>query len=466
MKLLIIGSFFQESIRFKIGIDYYLEDLIRYLHKRKKIKISLLSVKDPKIKNKKKYWLKLESSVNLRRWIKKINDSNFDIILFHYEPSFFFGKEVFFNIFLSALNKKCLIFIQGFPPENQLIFPEIVKQLPNLFILTRSKSLNNYIARRYSVSKSKIFYLPPTIKPLSKKNDKKGADLRLRSSLGFDKKDILFITTGFIAPYKGTLNILRIIKQVIQKEPRVKLLILGPKTISDSFNHTGYYFRCKKYIVKNKLRGSVKIISKFFNRRELLQCLKNADFFISGHVNRLQACSLTLCEALSLKKIVFTSQTITNEDLIKDLENGVLIDIKDVKKAVIKITLVLKDKDLMKTIKDNLEFNFSTNNPTSVFRRYERVIQEVLRKKMKLTRNILQVFITKPVSLKKTILSRNNFIWGMKSNFNKIIVFSPLLLPLARYNTQPVVKKANDIFCKIQIKALRVIFHKHLFLAG
>lgn len=122
----------------------------------------------------------------------------------------------------------------------------------------------------------------------------------------------LLVTLGFIGPWKGQLELLKILSRLPQLRKKFVYLIAG-QVVDEN-----YYRQCREIINKEKLTAHVKIIKRFLSQKEFNFYLSQADIYLDYHTREKHTGSGTLAHALAAgKTILTTSNPYTNNQTIK-----------------------------------------------------------------------------------------------------------------------------------------------------
>ncbi len=113
----------------------------------------------------------------------------------------------------------------------EVFFSYLFSPFPKKIILP-SKDLVNLVKKYLSLSRKKVFYLPPT---LSTKRFYPKDKNKIRKKLGLKKEDRVIIYVGRIGFLKGS----DILSYVIEKNPDKKFIIIG-NIVDNSFKHINF----------------------------------------------------------------------------------------------------------------------------------------------------------------------------------------------------------------------------------
>ena len=144
-----------------------------------------------------------------------------------------------------------------------------------------------------------------------------------------------FVTVGRLEPYKSTMELLKVAKQL--KECRLRFVWYF---VGDGCLHS----EAKEYIANNDLTENIVLTGQIANPYPYIS---NADLFISGSVT--ETFGLSILEALYLGVPVVAYRYDAINELIEDGVNGIVVNTFD--EMFVKINKLLEDKELLHNLK-------------------------------------------------------------------------------------------------------------------
>jgi glycosyltransferase involved in cell wall biosynthesis len=175
--------------------------------------------------------------------------------------------------------------------------------------------------------KTKLIY-----NPLNKKEIKKLSNQKINFSF-FKKKTLNLINIGRLVDQKDQLTTLKAVKILNEKNKiKFKLLIIG-----NGINKSSLI----KFIIKNKIKKYVRILNF---RKNPYPYIKKADVLILSSV--YEGLPNVLLEALTLKKLVISSQCPTGpKEILDNGKGGLLFEAKNENQLYNKIIFFLKNPE-------------------------------------------------------------------------------------------------------------------------
>lgn len=176
----------------------------------------------------------------------------------------------------------------------------------------------------------------------------------------------VIVTACRLTPWKGVDGLIRAMAKLKIKWPKAKLLVLGDgPEMTNLVKLTEELNLTDRVIFKGRVA-----------QPDLLAYLKAADIFVLN--SNYEGMSHTLLEAMSLAKPIIASDIEPNRELIKDGDNGFLVEYNNFEKIKDKINLVLSDASLAQNLGKNAfnksrEFSWKQNVESTI-----KIIEELL----------------------------------------------------------------------------------------
>ncbi len=178
-----------------------------------------------------------------------------------------------------------------------------------------------------NVDKNKIIYIPNGIpKEFFKKR-----------IIWSKSKNILFL--GRISPIKNLEILVQAMSFFSDKD--ISLTIIGAP-------EEPYASKIQEQIKKLNLSDKISFLPPVYDLEEKIKFIQDADIFVLPSLR--EAMPQSLIEAMSLGKIVIASRTKGAEEVISNLENGILFEIGSAQELYEKIGFVLNKKNYTKIL--------------------------------------------------------------------------------------------------------------------
>lgn len=174
-------------------------------------------------------------------------------------------------------------------------------------------------------------------------------DTKVNTKLPSMVKYICYI--GRSSYQKNPFFLIRVIDRVHHIHPEIKFYILGEGYYSPDFN------KMKKEIEDKGLTKTIKLLP-WLNHEETLRYLKNSLFYLT--VSRYEGLSLSVIEAMGLRKAIIASDVLGNCDCVKDGYNGRLLPL-DEEKFCQAITFLIEKDDIRHEFEKNSKMSFEKN---------------------------------------------------------------------------------------------------------
>jgi glycosyltransferase involved in cell wall biosynthesis len=220
--------------------------------------------------------------------------------------------------------------------ENLPLLVRFYKRI-TLHFATRVLSANlgeiNVLIRKAKLPSNKVTYVPMGVdttlfRPISKEKS--------RQILGL-KNDLLYtLFVGRLSPSKGLGVLIDAFADIAKKNPRVNLILIGPSTVEEKM----YY---QKKIKSLELEKRVQIAG-FFPSRILALYYNAADIFVFPSLS--ESFGVSLIEAMACGLPVVASYTGVAPNVIRNGENGFLINPGNKEELIDRITLLLDNDGL------------------------------------------------------------------------------------------------------------------------
>jgi len=229
-------------------------------------------------------------------------------------------------------------------------------------IVAVSEAVKNFIKTKQKIDENKITIIENSIDFRKFDNFKNSA---LRKEFNIKKETSLIVNVAMLGRTKNQSMILESLKNI--KEEDFFLLFVGDGLDKESL---------KKKVKNCGLTDKVKFLKW---RRDVPQILNESDIFILPSYQ--EGLSLSLMEAMYMKKLCIVSEIPSNKILIKEGINGFLFPTNDAKKlSRILKKIIINGTDKFEKIKFNarktIMDNFSTD---TMIKAYEKLYEDCLK---------------------------------------------------------------------------------------
>lgn len=220
-------------------------------------------------------------------------------------------------------------FFKGAPMKNWLLFYPAEKILANYTDVLITINQEDYELAR-SKFKTKVKYVPGV------GIDNKKFDFRmtskekqeLRKSLGIEKDDVVLIYPAELSKRKNQLWLLETLKEYLQKNKNVKLLLPG----NDILNG-----KCQKYAKENQLDN---VLFLGF-RKDIPKLLRISDISVSS--SKQEGLPVNIMEAMYVGLPIIATDCRGQRDLMENGKNGYIISSNDQNTFVLLLQELVKD---------------------------------------------------------------------------------------------------------------------------
>lgn len=336
------------------GVERVLTKVSNELSTHHEIKImSLLTKKTFYELNSNIEHQKIYSGLKIKNIIKNLKillSEKKDIIIFLGFKASFYGLFSFFN------REKKIIWEHNSYFEKKGIFCEILKKnflnfFDGLIILNKTDT----VLYEKFIEKEKIFYIP---NPTPFESEKKS-----------DLSNEILISIGRFVPVKGFDDLIEIFSIVKNKNPLVKLKIIG-RDISEKK-------KISEMIKEKKLEDSVFLKDETQDiELELIQ----SDIYLMTSKNECFPMVLLEAKELGVPIVTFDCNS-GPRDIVKNNEDGYLIENRNIEMFAEKVNYLLKNKNVLKNFSENAKKNSREYSSKTIIKLWERMFLALDNKK-------------------------------------------------------------------------------------
>ncbi len=161
----------------------------------------------------------------------------------------------------------------------------------------------------------------------------------IKNDLGLSHPTI--ISAGRLVPWKGFEKLINVISELKEKIPSIKLIIIGDGPQKQNL---------EKIIVDKKLSQNVSLLPAM-SKENLFEYIHSSDIFVLN--TGYEGFSHQILEVLALGVPIITTNIGGNPEIIKNEENGILVDYDDVEQIKSAINKILNDRSFSGMISEN-----------------------------------------------------------------------------------------------------------------
>ena len=187
------------------------------------------------------------------------------------------------------------------------------------------------------------------------------------------RKILLFV--GRLTPQRNLEFLLQAFKLIIEKEPKVRLIIVGEELPSHYVkSELGYKIRLVRLCEEMGILDNI-IFTGWINDDELCKAYGSCDVFV--YTSLYDNFGYALAEAASFGKPIISTRVGIAPDLIGSDEGGILVEHNDIiglKDAVLKI---LSDDDLYRSMEETIIKRVRKYSLDAMVEQYEKLFEEL-----------------------------------------------------------------------------------------
>ena len=144
-------------------------------------------------------------------------------------------------------------------------------------------------------------------------------DVEFKKSLGLKEADFVVTVIAELIKRKNHIQIIEAMQNLVEKYSNIKLLLVGDGVLVDQL---------KLEIIKRKLENNVSLLGF---RRDIEKIMNITD--VVGLFSTQEGLPKNLLEAIAMQKVIICTDIRGNKDLIKDKENGCLIEVGNIEQT-------------------------------------------------------------------------------------------------------------------------------------
>ncbi|TSA23971.1 glycosyltransferase family 1 protein [bacterium] len=264
------------------------------------------------------------------QFYKFFRKERFDIVHTHSSKTGFIGR-----IAAKLAGVKIIIHtIHGFPfhPFQSKVARFFYQNLERIagYFCDKAVSVNTFerelAEKKYLINKEKIITIYNGIQRFHSRNPIQ------REKLGIDKKDIIVGSVSRFSEQKNILNLIKVAIDIVKDAPYITFIFIGD----------GEHFTQAQRLVREAgAEGKIRLMGWKSNVADWYEL-----FDIMVLYSKWEGLSLTILEAMSMKKPIIASDIKGNNELVYEGKNGYLIKINDHQDLTKKIISLSKDTQL------------------------------------------------------------------------------------------------------------------------
>ncbi len=296
-----------------------------------------------------------------REIIKIVRDDEIDIVHTHnFVPLFMAFPVKFFT------KAKLLVTFHGFlewRTYSKIFYPFLYYLTDRIVIV--SEAMRDYYRHPVAFSDSKIIHI---VNGIDLRRFDNAENILNRNDIGLSEKDFVVVTVGRLSPVKNQIMLIDVCRMLKDRIPNLKFLfITGHSPDSEGLT--------EKFIELSEKYGIEENINLLGFRKDIPALLKLADLFVMSSLT--EGTSLALIEAMASGLPVVVSNVGGNPWIIKNNENGLLFDVKDVFQLSRHIFTLYQKSEKRKQLGVSAKENSYKYSLENMVRTYETLYQKI-----------------------------------------------------------------------------------------
>jgi len=330
----------------------------------------------------------LTSLFSIKRGIEICKNHNIDIIHDRCDPGQIAGyliAKIVNRPRLAEINYNFLSYeIKGNFLKDVLLYPLLQKVKKwwikyivkdSDVITTVSKTIKDSLVKE-GLPEKKINAVPNGANPKFFKISKKSTTARERYDLGGN--DIVLTIIGELGPRQAIRETALAVHKLKNKFPNIKLILVGSEK-----RYQSYLNEIKSLVKKNNMGGHIKFVDSVPHEKlpEFLSAvdLALAPYKDSWNTESFGFSPIKVFEYMAAKKVVVTTKTKWNEEIISDGKDGFLINLSRMDKDLEKIILtIIRNKRLTKLMVNRARKKIETTyNWDNIAKAYVKIYKDL-----------------------------------------------------------------------------------------
>lgn len=261
-------------------------------------------------------------------------ENEYDIIHVHTPVASVYGRllKIKFPKLKTIYTAHGFHFYKGAPKKKWFIFYNIEKLMSKFTDVLITMNNEDYEVAANKFKSKKVFNVNGVGVDMDKYMCREDIDLEMRKSLGLQEDDVVITVIAELSHRKNQWQLIYSVEKLKNKYKNIKVLLVGEGNKYDSI---------ESYIKEKKLEDNIKLLGF---RSDINKILGATD--IVGLFSYHEGLPRNLMEAMVAKKPIICTNIRGNNDLVKDKENGLLVDINDTKATIEAIEKLYKSKNL------------------------------------------------------------------------------------------------------------------------
>ena len=246
---------------------------------------------------------------------RKLNDSNFDLLVIEHEYGIFGGEHGEYILdLINNIEIPVVTTLHTILSEPGLKQRSIINTLgqKSAKIITMAKNTKQILQSVYGVDPGKIEVIHHGVpKKLIQPRE------LLKKKFGYEGKQIIS-TFGLIGPGKGIELGIEAISRVVNDNKEILYLILGQTHPALMEEGRLYRSKLEELVERLNLRDNVKFINRFLSTDEIIQYLQMSDIYMTPYLGKDQAVSGTMAYAVGYGKAIVSTPYLYAKEMLSD----------------------------------------------------------------------------------------------------------------------------------------------------
>ena len=229
-------------------------------------------------------------------------------------------------------------FFKGAPLKNWFVFYPIEKYLSKCTDDLITINEEDYrLAKKKFKAKNTYHVHGVGLDKLKFENTNK--DIKLRGKLGLNEKDFVMFFAGELNENKNQIMLIEAMKDLVKDNPNLKLLLAGKGDLQEFYESKIKGYRLEKNVF---LLGY---------RKDIPEILSVIDLYTA--MSKREGLPVNLLEARIMNLPIIVTNSRGQRELVKDGENGYVIEIGDVESLKEKIRFLYKNSEIREKFAQN-----------------------------------------------------------------------------------------------------------------
>ena len=309
------------------------------------------------------------NSVNPFTWIqaaKHINNLKADLVYFDWWNPFFGPSHRVISSLIKKQYRNRIIFITENVMSHEGRFIDRVLTKMGLKNANAFIALSNIVEDALKDFTDKKIY-KSALPIYGGYNLDKNLDVKKQKvELGFKEDDDVLLFFGYVRKYKGLNVLLDAMPEIIKKNPKAKLLIVG-----EFYDSPDKYY---EQINKLGIKDSINVVQRFVPNEEVGKYYSVADLVILPYLSATQSGVLNIAYGFG-KPVIVTDVGGLAEDVI-DGKTGYIIQPQDENEIIMAVSRFFEDRG-----KIDFETNINKKLEDNLFNKFPELTEQILKER-------------------------------------------------------------------------------------